>query len=365
VTAWRLPAGPSRYHRSTVRRLSFLPALAAVLALAAGACGSVSPYAARVDNKSISQDDLEGELRSIAANGPYLKLVESKQQVKGTGAGTFDASFTALALTRQIYYRLISVELVKRKLSVSPGDLAAARATVIRQIQGEDVFKDFPKDYQDELVRRQAQLDVLTLALNGTTGSADDAARAYYDAHKDEFAKACVSHILVADQAKADDVKGRLDRGEDFAAVAKAESTDTQSATQGGSLGCDITQETGFVPEFLMAVFAQPVGQVGAPVKTQFGFHLIKVTSRDVPPYDQVKDQARQKLAGNGQEKLLGWLEETVSKAKIEVNPRYGTFDKTGSSPGVVPPAAPDTTAVTGVGVRSPVPTVAGSPSRP
>jgi foldase protein PrsA len=334
------------------------------LALVATACGSVSPYAAKVDDKSISQDDLETELRSIAANGPYLKLIESRQQVKGTGAGTFDAAFTALALTRQIYYQLIGTELASRKLTVGPADLAAARATVIEQIQGEDVFRDFPKAYQDELVRRQAQLDLLTLALNGQTGSADDAARAYYDSHKDEFANACVSHILVASREKADEVRARLGRGEDFAAVAKADSTDSQSAQKGGELGCDINQDTGFVPEFLLAVFNQPVGEVGAPVQTQFGFHVIKVTARDVPAFDLVKENARQKLTESGQEKLLTWLQETVGKAKIEVNPRYGTFNKEGASPGVVPPARPADATSTTSGGLIPAPGPAGAAPR-
>jgi foldase protein PrsA len=347
-----------------VRRLSiFFTAPVVALALLATACGSVSPYAAKVDNKSISEDDLTDELRSIAANGPYLKLVESRQQVKGTGAGTFDAAFTALALTRQIYYQLIGTELVSRKLTVGPDDLAAAREAVIEQIQGEDVFQDFPKDYQEELIRRQAQLDLLTLSLSGVTGSADDATRAYYDGHKEEFAKACVSHILVASREKADDVRGRIGRGEDFATVAKAESTDTQSAQKGGELGCDITQATGFVPEFLLAVFAQPVGEVGNPVQTQFGFHIIKVTSRLTPPYEEVKAQARQKLSTNGQEKLLTWLQETVGKAKIEINPKYGTFNKEGASPGVVPPARPaDATPTTSAGL---VPGPAGGATPP
>ena len=343
-----------------MRRLStFLTALVAGLALMATACGSVSPYAAKVDDESISEDDLERELRSIAANGPYLKLVEARQQVKGTGAGTFDAAFTALALTRQIYYQLIGAELTRRKLSVGPADMSAARETVIDQIQGEDVFKDFPEDYQEELIRRQAQLDLLTLSLSGQKGSADDAARAYYDSHKDEFASACVSHILVPDQAKADDIRARIAGGQDFAAVARTESQDTQSAQKGGELGCDITRETGFVPEFLLAVFNQPVGEVGTPVKSQFGYHVIKVTSRNTPPFDQVKGQARQRLATGGQEKLLTWLQETVSKANIEVNPKYGTFNKEGASPGVVPPARPADATATTAGI-SPAPAAPG-----
>ena len=348
-----------------MRRLTILfPALVA-LAVLATACGSTSSFAARVDDKSISENDLEKELRSIAANGPYLKLVESRQQVTGSGAGTFDAAFTALALTRQIYYELIATELTTRKLSVGPEDLAAARATVIEQIQGEDVFRDFPEDYQNELIRRQAQLDLLTLALNGQTGSTEDATRAYYDAHRDEFASACVSHILVPDSARAEDIRARIGRGEDFAAIARTESQDTQSAQKGGELGCDITQETGFVPEFLQAVFSQPVGEVGAPVQSQFGYHLIKVTSRDVPPFEEVKDDARQLLTVSGQEKLLTWLQETVTKAKIEVNPKYGTFNKEGSSPGVVPPARPADATPTTTPPIGPAPAPGGGVSPP
>jgi len=327
------------------------------LALLAAACGSVSSYAAKVDNKSISQSALENELRSIAANGPYLKLVETRQQVKGTGAGTFDAAFTALALTRQIYYQLVATELVKRKLNVTPADLTAARSEVVQQIQGEDIFKAFPKAYQDELIRRQARLDVLTLALNDQTLSVEDAAKAYYDAHKNEFATACVSHILLNTREQADDVKARLARGEDFATLARTMSADSQSALKGGDLGCDITQDGNSAPEFLLAVFSQPIGQAGDPVQTQFGYHIIKVTSRDVPPYDKVHDLARQKLTESGQEKLLNWLQDTVAKAKIEVNPRYGTFNKEGSSPGVVPPARPsDSTTTLPIGNLAPGP---------
>jgi hypothetical protein len=333
------------------------------LAVLATACGSVSPYAAKVDDKSISEDSLNTELRSIAANGPYLKLVESRQQVKGTGAGTFDAAFTALALTRQIYYRLISAELTTRKLAVSPEDLAAARESVITQIDGEDVFREFPQDYQNELVLRQAQLDLLTLSLNGVTGSTEDAARAYYDSHKNDFATACVSHILVPTKEKADEVRARIAGGEDYATVARAESQDTQSAQKGGELGCDIDQSTGFVPEVALAILNQPVGEVGAPVQTQFGFHVIKVTTRQVPPYDQVQADVREKMATGGQEKLLTWLQETIAKAKIEINPKYGTFNKEGASPGVVPPARPaDSAPTTAAGV---VPGPAGAATSP
>ena len=161
-------------------RTAFVASVVGIALLATAACGSVAPYAAKVDGKRISEDTLVGELRSIAANEDYLKLVEERQPVRGTGQGTFDSAFTALALTRQIYYTLIATELGKRKLTVGDTDLAAARELVVQQLSGEEVFNKFPKSYQDALVRRQAELDLLTLSVN-ELGTPEQAARAYYD----------------------------------------------------------------------------------------------------------------------------------------------------------------------------------------
>jgi foldase protein PrsA len=344
------------------RRTAFVASIAGVTLLATAACGSVSPYAARVDGKRISEDTLVGELRSIAANEDYLALVEERQPVRGTGQGTFDSAFTALALTRQIYYTLIATELDRRNLSVEDEDLVAARDLVVQQLNGEEVFAKFPESYQDDLVRRQAELDLLTLSVN-ELGAPAEAARAYYDSHQNDFAQACASHILVAEEAKANEIKGKLAAGEDFAALASAESIDTESKPRGGDLGCEINSETPFVPEFMLAVFTQPVGEVGGPVKTQFGYHLVKVTKREVPPFEQVAGQAREKVTDAGQEKVLTVLQEAVQKARIEVNPKYGSFRKTGGSPGVVPPES-GASAPGGVGLE-PAPVVPGPAPAP
>jgi len=345
-------------------RTAFVASVLGIALLASAACGSVSPYAAKVDGESISEDTLVSELRSIAANEDYLKLVEERQPVRGSGQGTFDSAFTALALTRQIYYTLIETELAKRKLSVDDAGLAAAKTLVVKQLSGEEVFAKFPKSYQDDLIRRQAELDLLTLSVNDL-GTPEQAARTYYDNNPTEFATACVSHILVADEAKANELRAKLAAGEDFATLARAESIDDGSKANGGDLGCDITPDTNFVDEFKLAVFTQPVGEVGAPVKTQFGYHLVKVTKRDVAPFDQVADLARQKVTDAGQEKVLALLQESVQKARIEINPKYGSFRKTGGSPGVVPPESGATPTVPGAGALEPAPEPAPSEPAP
>ena len=101
-------------------------------------------------------------------------------------------------------------------------------------------------------------------------------------------------HILVKTEDEAKEVIKELDAGKDFAEVAKEKSTDPNKS-DGGDLG--YFQRGRMVKEFDDAAFATPVGTYSkTPVKTDFGFHVIKVEDkRDAPPppFDQVKDQVK------------------------------------------------------------------------
>jgi len=88
---------------------------------------------------------------------------------------------------------------------------------------------------------------------------------------------ATARHILVADQATCNDLKTRIEGGEDFAQVARKHST-CPSGKDGGDLG-EFSPGM-MVKEFDTVVFSADVGQVHGPVKTQFGYHLIEITSR-------------------------------------------------------------------------------------
>ncbi len=89
--------------------------------------------------------------------------------------------------------------------------------------------------------------------------------------------KATARHILVADQATCNDLKTRIEGGEDFAQVAKQYS-ECPSGQQGGDLG-EFSPGM-MVREFDTVVFSAEVGKVHGPVQTQFGYHLIEITRR-------------------------------------------------------------------------------------
>jgi peptidyl-prolyl cis-trans isomerase C len=148
-----------------------------------------------------------------------------------------------------------------------------------------------------------------------------------------------VSHILFATQADAAAARAQIVAGASFADVARSESTDQASAANGGSLGC---QPTGrFVSGFEQAVDALPTGQLSQPTQTQFGWHLIVVTSRQPLSLAQAQPQIRAALLANTQGALTSTLQRVESRASVTVNPRYGTFELRGGQAGIAPPSAP------------------------
>ncbi|MEW1658862.1 MULTISPECIES: peptidylprolyl isomerase [unclassified Streptomyces] len=92
------------------------------------------------------------------------------------------------------------------------------------------------------------------------------------------MAKATARHILVPSEDKAAELKAQIEAGADFGELAKQHST-CPSGRQGGDLGSFGPGQ--MVKEFDTVVFSAPVGTVQGPVKTQFGFHLLEVTSRE------------------------------------------------------------------------------------
>jgi peptidyl-prolyl cis-trans isomerase C len=137
------------------------------------------------------------------------------------------------------------------------------------------------------------------------------------------------SHILVSTQgmktqdeldkarAKIDSIKKELDNGADFAECAKKYS-DCPTGKTGGDLGA-FPRKGAMVENFANAAFATEVGKISDPVKTEFGYHLIKVTAhtpaKDVS-FGDVKDKVRDELVGREISSLVSGLRE---KAKIEI----------------------------------------------
>jgi peptidyl-prolyl cis-trans isomerase C len=175
----------------------------------------------------------------------------------------------------------------------------------------------------------------------------------YYETHKQDLttnAQVRASHILLKTEEEANAVRDQLNKGGDFAKIAKEKSLDTGSAKNGGDLG--FFSRGQMVPEFEHAAFGLKVGEVSNPVKTQFGYHIIKVTDRkegSVADFDKVKDALTQRVTTGKQKEVfdnyLNGLKKTYS-----IDIRKDAIAKLGG-----PPKSEDTAPKPGEGASEPV----------
>ena len=128
--------------------------------------------------------------------------------------------------------------------------------------------------------------------------------------------QAKASHILVESEEEAIEIKKLLDEGADFALTAKRRSADVGSAAGGGDLGFFSKEQ--MVEEFANAAFALEKNQISAPVKSSFGYHIIKLHElRDmpVPPYEEARLTLEEQLR---QEANQQYIKDLLKKADIK-----------------------------------------------
>jgi peptidyl-prolyl cis-trans isomerase C len=196
----------------------------------------------------------------------------------------------------------------------------AAKAAEEKKIQDREEFKKRLAFAHDRLL-----MDNL-LAVEGKAATTDDAEKKVYDDASKQIAseqEVHARHILVETEDEAKQVIEELKKGADFAELAKKKSKDP-GASDGGDLGFFTKGQ--MVPEFSDAAFALEPGKISDPVKSQFGWHVIKVEekrNRKPPEFDKVKPQIEAYVARKAQADYVAKLREG---AKIE------RLDKTADS---------------------------------
>jgi foldase protein PrsA len=323
-----------------------LAAVAAVLAGCGGGGGQVpSGAVAQVDNQTITQSQFDQLLAQAKRSYKIQKRTFPK-------AGTSD--YEALK-TQAVAYLVQRAELAQegQKLGVTVSDkeindrlaqikkqfLGGSEARYQKQLKQQGLTEAQVKDdIKNELIQEKIFKKVTA---DAKVSDAD--VKKYYDQHKSQYGtpeQRVVAHILVKKKSLADQLYNRLKAGANFAALAKKYSQDPGSKTNGGKLTISKGQT---VAIFDQMAFLLRTGAISRPVKSDYGYHIIKALSNIKPAtvtaFAKVKASIKQTLL---QQKKNQAMQDWSSKLKKDFN------GKVSYQTGYAPPSTSTNATTTG-----------------
>ena len=209
-------------------------------------------------------------------------------------------------------------------------------------------------DKDEEYVAKVEEFNKMTLIslvlqkeVEEKANVSDDEVKAFFDKNEDKFrvgTEIKASHILVETEKAAQDLIDKINNGENFTKLAKAHSKDKGSAENGGDLG--FFSRGKMVPEFERAALSLKVGELSVPVKTRFGFHVIKLTDiKEGEPadFDQSKGSIQKQLISQKRKEFFdSYIETLKSSGNIEKDQTALMSIKLPWEEAITPPAEPD-----------------------
>jgi foldase protein PrsA len=283
--------------------------LAGVFSLVLAACASADEVVSTVNGVEISRSSVESLVRDPGSGfsdqdfATYLSVViqwEAADQ----------------AATEQ-YGVDVAEEQIDERVDQLVAD-SAPGATLEEYLVSVNATEDGMRSFAESLlVQETVQAEVASTLDPGTDEDIVDEIAAF----PLDWTQVCASHILVATEGEAADIKAQLDGGADFSALATEFSIDPESAAQGGDLGC--ASPAVYAEPFAEATMSADIGVVTDPVETDFGYHLVLVTDRVDAPADGVRAYLEQTRA---QDALNAWFADMSESTDITVAEDVGEW---------------------------------------
>jgi len=287
------------------KSFSRFTASALVLAALAGGAAVVAPYAHAQETKAATPSGKTLK-QAIKADAVYAKV--NGESVTGKDVQTFIAKMPPQLQEAP------ADQLLEPIVNQMVNDKLVAKAAAAENLEKDAKAQQMIKDAREQIIRDRYVEKTLENKIT------DAKVKAKFD----ELSKNIVpqdevraSHILVADEKTANEVLAKLNKGEKFEALAKQYSKDP-TKEKGGDLGYFV--RPAMVKEFGDAAYGMKKGDVSkTPVKTQFGYHIIKVVDRRPmvkPKFETVKDQVREQMTN---EEIRNIVKKLRDDAKVEI----------------------------------------------
>jgi foldase protein PrsA len=307
--------------------------LFASVLLALTGCGELfDPAAAVVNGEKITVAEVEEDLELFTASPEFERLSQQQE------AGPLTRSVEQQILSEKIRVAVLQPEAAERDITITDEDVAARIEEIKADFPNEGAFDETLKEQGltlprlEEIVRLNLLEERLRAEVTADVGADDDELRAFYDANIDRYRETRAQHILVEDGKRAATIVQQLraapaSQVDDlFARLAKRFSTDRSNADAAGDLG--YFRPGDFVEDFEKAADQLKEGEISNPVRTEFGFHIIRVNDRRIAAFEDVQEQISEELgAGAADRAWNDFLQDAFRAADVKVNPRYGEFD--------------------------------------
>lgn len=219
--------------------------------------------------------------------------------------------------------QLVTNKLLNEQFDVTDDEIQAELDKIKENFPSDDQFSQVLEQngYSDEAaLKEDIRMNLLSQkAATANVEVTDEKLQQYYEENEDAFTEVEASHILVADEATANDVLDKLNNGGDFAELAKEYSEDPGSAAKDGSVGT-ITKDSQMVPEFINGALALSEGDISEPVKSQFGYHIIKVTKRTEKTLEDNREDVEDRYLQANAKPIEEVLTQLKQDANITVN---------------------------------------------
>lgn len=347
-----------------MKRRLVAPLASAVIVLAG--CGELlDPAAGVVGDHKITTDEVTAALDLFTGTPEFDRLTEQGDP------GEVRRQYEQGILSQLIRRELLRDEAQELGIEVSKQDVDEGLERIKSDFPSESEFQQAVQDQGltskrlREIVRDSLVEERLREAVTKGVEPDGAAIRASYEERTSEFTETRAAHILV-DRAKlAQQIFTRLKEAPPkrvdalFRDLARRHSTDDSTASKGGDLG--FAGPGTYIAEFEQALASLSVGEISKPVKTQFGFHVLRVLDQRIAPFEEVRAGIEEELTTELKDQAWQeWLVEKYRSSDIRVNPRYGELDP--QTQRVVDPEAGD---VPGTVEATPPPTPTPSPLEP
>ncbi len=219
----------------------------------------------------------------------------------------------------QVLNQMIDEMVLEDKYKVTDKEIEKETDKIKEELGGEDAFKQALEQngLSDE---KQLKERIKSMLLNekaateGVKVSEDEMKKTFEEKYKTEVK---ASHILVEDEKTAKEVQKKLNEGGDFAKLAEEYSKDPGSKSKGGDLG--FFGKGAMVPEFDKVAFTLEKGKTSELVKSDYGYHIIKVTDKRENKFEDKKEQIEQELKQQKAKPITEILESLKKKADVKV----------------------------------------------